>query len=139
MLHAMDTSTRAPPDANNPSAARSYREREGTGLLCVTTFATRGFLRLHSLQQHICTSSADPQGQLATDPNSAVIRRVWRAEAVRESPLVAELRWSCTIQWKLGCCDHIVGCSAAAAAIWLEATSASALEINTVPDETSDL
>ena len=45
----------APPDANGPSTFRSFREREGTGLLCVPALATRGFLKPCALQQLIHT------------------------------------------------------------------------------------
>ena len=106
----------APPDSNGPSAARSYREREGTGLLCVTAHSTRGYLRPHWLQEHICTLESYPQLQMATDQNCAATGRVWWAEVAGEWPMVAELRWSCIIHWKLAHTGHLVDCSAAAAA-----------------------
>ena len=94
----MAHSTRAPPDSNGPSTARSHRERQGTGPLCVAALATRGFLQPCALQQHMHTTSAEPWPPLATDVKCTRARRVWRAEVAGEVPVVAVLRWSCIVQ-----------------------------------------
>ena len=128
-----------PPDANGPSAARSCREPEGTGLLCVTALVTRGCLHPFALQQLIHMHTLAERLLLASVAKCAASGQVWQAQVAGERPLVAEARGSGGFESKLGCCDHLGGCSAAAAPYPRETKVESARKKNTCRCETKGM